>query len=539
MSASRHPVDSLRKVLELERLKKFADDAVVGGLDSFFLRFVQDNYVTISHPVSRMLQSLPPGGYRALHPIQRRRVVEELLAETRTGNLSDSAGIGRMELSSAQTDDSGQTPAAAQEKVYDSVQIKRSVRGRERIRLDALSGFEFETFCAMVFDRLGYGAVENLPSGADKGRDLIIRGERKIVVECKHQPKAAIGRPVVQKLHSAVISERADAGWLVTSGGFTRQAKEHAAEIGRSGIELKLVDRAMLLDMADRADLEILGNFERQVMVVSSPTQEQIFRKVEDTLSSRFVREPSRTALAGCLSIENVTLVPVLSAIYDVHQDWYTGTGIRRKLLHAVHLTGASLIVNAHTHKAVDEPVADFVRNAPLRKSTEDSLPVDSALVDRLSSESTLDDVRDSIRQAVLFAHSVRLLHDASNGRRYWRDCRVSDRNIFIGDVTQILLAYWHLNCRLEDQTYGITCLAHPEGLLVHETNMFRCRICLGEIAGAAMVCDHCGNVSHPRTFRRRHSARCSSCHRILCARCVAKVRRFWPMTKHYCIDCA
>ena len=40
MSASRYPVDSLRKVLELERLKKFADDAVVGGLDLFFLRLV-------------------------------------------------------------------------------------------------------------------------------------------------------------------------------------------------------------------------------------------------------------------------------------------------------------------------------------------------------------------------------------------------------------------------------------------------------------------------------------------------------------------
>jgi hypothetical protein len=537
MSASRDPVDRLRIVLELERQKKFADDAVVGGLDSFFLRFVQDNYVTVSHPVSRMLQSLPPGGYRALHPIQRRRVVEELLAETRTGNLSGPPG-GTMALPSAQLDDSSQTPAGAPEKVYDSDQIKRSVRGRERIRLDALSGFEFESFCAMVFDRLGYGEVENLPSGADKGRDLIIRGERKIVVECKHQPKAAIGRPVVQKLHSAVISERADAGWLVTSGGFTRQAKEHAAEIGRSGIELKLVDRAMLLDMADRADLEILGKFEKQVMVVISPTQEQIFRKVDETLSPRLMREPSRTALAGCLSIENVTLVPVLSAIYDAHQDWFTGTGIRRKLLHAVHLTGESLIVNAHTPKAVEEPVADFVRNAPLRKSTEESLPVGSTVVDRLSSESTLDDVRESIRHAVLFAHSLRLLHDASNGRRYWRDCRVSDRNIFVGDVTEILLAHWHLTCRLEDQTYGITCLAHPEGLLVRETNLFKCRICLKEIDGAAVVCDYCGNVSHPRSFRRRHSARCSSCHRTLCARCVAKVRLFWPLTKRYCTDC-
>ena len=171
----------------------------------------------------------------------------------------------------------------------------------------------------MVFERLGYGRVENLPSGPDKGRYLIIHGDRKIVVECKHQPTAAIGRPVVQKLHSAVISERADAGWLVTSGAFTRQAREHATEIGRSGIELKLVDRAMLLDMCDRAGLEILGKFEKPVMVVTSPPQEQIIKGVEHALSPRFVREPSWNSLAGCLSVESVTFVPVLSATYDVH----------------------------------------------------------------------------------------------------------------------------------------------------------------------------------------------------------------------------
>ncbi|MCH7484631.1 MAG: restriction endonuclease, partial [Chloroflexi bacterium] len=170
--------------------------------------------------------------------------------------------------------------------------------GRDRVRLDALSGFEFEKFCAMVFDRLGYGRVENLPSVGDKGRDLIIHGERKIVVECKHQPKTAVGRPVIQKLHSAVVSERADGGWVVTSGGFTRQATEHADEIQASGIEFKLIDRAMLLDLADRAGIEILGKFDKPVMVVKSPAPDQLIRAVVDAFSSRLTREPSPIRLA-------------------------------------------------------------------------------------------------------------------------------------------------------------------------------------------------------------------------------------------------
>jgi ATP-dependent DNA helicase RecG len=74
------PAEGLRKVLGLERSRKFADTAVVGGLDRYLLRFAQDHELPPSHRFSQVLQSLPPGGYRALHPVQRQRVVEELLA---------------------------------------------------------------------------------------------------------------------------------------------------------------------------------------------------------------------------------------------------------------------------------------------------------------------------------------------------------------------------------------------------------------------------------------------------------------------------
>jgi len=73
------PAEGLRKVLELERRRKFADTAVMGGLDKYLLRFAQDNGFAPTHRFSQVLQSLPPGGYRALHPVQRRRVVDELL----------------------------------------------------------------------------------------------------------------------------------------------------------------------------------------------------------------------------------------------------------------------------------------------------------------------------------------------------------------------------------------------------------------------------------------------------------------------------
>jgi ATP-dependent DNA helicase RecG len=72
-------VEGLRKILALEQKKSFSDTAIVGGMDAYLLRFVQQAGIAPSHAFSRVLQSLPPGGYRALHPVQRRRVVQELL----------------------------------------------------------------------------------------------------------------------------------------------------------------------------------------------------------------------------------------------------------------------------------------------------------------------------------------------------------------------------------------------------------------------------------------------------------------------------
>jgi len=73
------PLEHLRKVLELEKAKQYADTAVMGGLDAYLRRFLLENPLPDGHPVRKVLSALPTRGYRSLHPIQRRRIVEALL----------------------------------------------------------------------------------------------------------------------------------------------------------------------------------------------------------------------------------------------------------------------------------------------------------------------------------------------------------------------------------------------------------------------------------------------------------------------------
>ncbi|MFQ6019412.1 MAG: DEAD/DEAH box helicase, partial [Dehalococcoidia bacterium] len=53
---------------------------VIGGLDSYLRRYLQENPLPSNHRLPEIVRLLPPQGYAALHPVQRRRVVEELLA---------------------------------------------------------------------------------------------------------------------------------------------------------------------------------------------------------------------------------------------------------------------------------------------------------------------------------------------------------------------------------------------------------------------------------------------------------------------------
>jgi len=98
--------------------------------------------------------------------------------------------------------------------------------------LDDLSGFEFEDLMEDVFRNLGYENVRQARRTADEGRDIlmeeVVDGRRRaIVVECKHTD--SVGRPVVQKLHSAVSTFDFDGpkrGMVVTTGTFTSPARE-------------------------------------------------------------------------------------------------------------------------------------------------------------------------------------------------------------------------------------------------------------------------------------------------------------------------
>lgn len=96
---------------------------------------------------------------------------------------------------------------------------------------------EFEDAIAQLFRNLGY-QVKQTPRSSDGGKDaILVKDDIKYVLECKSGAQS-IGRPDIQKFHSAMIHEGAVEGFYVNTGKFSPPAIEYAKEH-----KVKLYDR--------------------------------------------------------------------------------------------------------------------------------------------------------------------------------------------------------------------------------------------------------------------------------------------------------
>ena len=104
---------------------------------------------------------------------------------------------------------------------------RKTVKNAKTCGLAQHQGWSLRMSATDILERCGF-RVKKMGGVADGGRDIIIWNKQdKMIVECKHHAKS-IGRPVVQKLHSAVVTDRAMGGIIISTGGFSLQAAQYA-----------------------------------------------------------------------------------------------------------------------------------------------------------------------------------------------------------------------------------------------------------------------------------------------------------------------
>ena len=128
------------------------------------------------------------------------------------------------------------------------------------IFLDQLDGAGFEELSKKIFERQYRTNVIRTPLVGDGGKDLIINDSGRIIyVECKHYLNSSvIGRPIVQKLHSAMITDNADRGIIITSGTFSSEAVHYISD---NNLPIELIDHDAMCILASRNGIELRDSF--------------------------------------------------------------------------------------------------------------------------------------------------------------------------------------------------------------------------------------------------------------------------------------
>jgi restriction endonuclease Mrr len=401
--------------------------------------------------------------------------------------------------------------------------------------LDDLSGFEFEDLMEDVFRNLGYENVRQAERTADEGRDVLMEEvvdgtRRSIVVECKHT--ATVGRPVVQKLHSAIATFDAAGpkrGMVVTTGRFTNPAREYADRLQQNDDPhpIELVDGQDLREIADEIGLDLYNG--------------RIEILCDETLRPHDLTTPRSKPVDDAFSdIENIDTAdlpdphaevafrPVVAITADTTAVFEISVGVIHRInertefvAHAdrgrpdVADTEVATLVTDNLHATIaldDEQFQDTFDAVEERRFGQTQTEYKEWAIDRLQDH-----------------HTTTVTYTGDNNVTYDKTCEPNRSDISLQSIEPVFLPEVRQTTTLQDNSYPYAYFAAGPSRVTSEDGIHRCRHCdsSGD-DGTYTYCANCGAIacaSHTKTERLEGAPVCTGC---------AVTERFALKTKYF-----
>lgn len=405
--------------------------------------------------------------------------------------------------------------------------INEKTDTRESVTLETLDGSEFEKLCARIFEKLHYGRVEDVQDTGDMGRDLLIHTDKGlVVVECKHHPHGSMGRPVVQKLHSAAISSKAIKGILITTGKFSIQAIEHAKTLTPP---IQLIDRNILVDLASRAGVDL--SFEgKKYLVYTYPVSpiDKLQTRLNRFIAPRFKSHPKETfGLLGVKSRE-ITMHASYIVQYELDATFETSVGV----IHNEKVKDGTIAIDGIDGKMLKEEIAKHLRSANLLSYNKSDYR--DSILKKESFHIDANTLKKLSKEYITNVHTKAVSYWGQNNRKYTKLCVPRERDIFVSDIKQVYIPFQQVNLQALKEKYDMIAVENPENLLCY-TKMFSCAICGGYIRGNGILCNSCGAIVHDKSILDSHSFECKMCGKTLCRKCAYNL----GFRKKVCRECA
>jgi restriction system protein len=117
-------------------------------------------------------------------------------------------------------------------------QIMARSRDNPKTAIAGMTWQQFEQFVGESLRKQGFSVLEMGGNRPDGGVDLVLEKHgRRYLVQCKHWKTWQVGVAVVRELNGVIAEQKADGGYVITGGHFTRVAEVFARSCG-----IKLID---------------------------------------------------------------------------------------------------------------------------------------------------------------------------------------------------------------------------------------------------------------------------------------------------------
>ncbi|MFT4946373.1 MAG: restriction endonuclease Mrr [Natronomonas sp.] len=400
--------------------------------------------------------------------------------------------------------------------------------------LDDLSGFEFEDVMEEVFRDLGYENVRQASRTADEGRDILMEesvdGERRaVVVECKHT--GSVGRPVVQKLHSAVATHDYDGpkrGMVATTGRFTGPAEEYTEDLETRGdpYPIELLDGDDLRDLADDIGLDLYnGRIEilcEQTLRPYDPARgpggvvEDAFRDIEN-VDAATIPDPELW----------VSFQPTVAVTARTDATFETSVGV----IHRVRERDQVVIeASPDGPRRAPRPLARLV-TAALDQRIELHEDEFAGVFTELSTQrfgQTETEYKEWSVDRLRRKHTTTVRYTGDNNVTYTKECEPNQSDISVESITPVYVPRIRASVDFGSYTYPYEYYAAGSSRYTVDDGIHRCQQCGESDDEPFAYCVNCDSINcpaHTKTERLVGEPVCTGC---------AVTEQFFYSTKYF-----
>ncbi|AKJ38677.1 restriction endonuclease [Methanosarcina barkeri] len=386
----------------------------------------------------------------------------------------------------------------------------------QELILKNINGFEFEELVADIFRKKGFKNVVVTPRTNDGGKDIIMdevspSGEIiKAVVECKHH-KTGIGRPVVQKLHSAVSTLEYSGkkkGYIVSSSTFTDTAVDYVEKVNKqsNNLVLELIDGKKLKEIACDLGVNLKNGVIEAISNKSVSYSSESFIKT-NTLESNF--NNVNNINKDQVSVEGLktTFHPIYYINYNIDSQCATSVGV-------IHEESGNeqLIIDGRTGNELKNELENFLLNGI---NNEKEITNGSCLQDKLDFQKNENELKNQAISEIINSRTKNVTYKGKNNVTYNKKCTPRPKDITIHDCRSLYYPEWTLNIKAKQKNYIVSFLESAGDFITLRNDTKVCQICNHKIEKNRWYCTYCGSIickKHLKVTRLKKARICTNC---------------------------